>query len=355
MKTFQNTYQPGFFDEADKLEKLSKLGDPLVDLKKYIDFEFVRPTLEEALRKERKALSGRPAYDVVFMFKILVLQRLYNISDPQIEYQINDRQSFQRFLGLHLASTVPDYSSVWRFREVLTEKGVIKILFDMFARKLEQQGVITQAGTIVDASFVEVPRQRNTREENERIKNNESPDGWEEKPRMLSQKDLEATWTKKNGVTFYGYKNHIKCDSDSKMITEWRVTTASVHDSQMLTSLVNKDDKVLWGDSAYAGADFVKELYKINPTIQLEISEKGSRNNPLTDEQKASNREKSRTRSRVEHIFGHMTNAMGGMTIRCIGIVRAECTIVIKNLAYNVSRYASLRRISKKTPAMSLS
>jgi transposase len=105
------TYQPSFFDQSDKLEKLSKLGDPLVDLKRYIDFETFRELLEKELDRGRQ-ITGRPRYDAIFMFKILILQRLYNLSDEQLEYQINDRQSFQRFLDLHLGSAVPDYSSI---------------------------------------------------------------------------------------------------------------------------------------------------------------------------------------------------------------------------------------------------
>ncbi len=131
----------------------------MVDLKRYIDFEAFRGLLEKELESERQR-TGRPPYDVVFMFKILILQRLYSLSDEQLEYQINDRESFKRFLDLHMGSAVPDYSSIWRFRERLTETGVAKKLFDAFVQKLEEQGVITKAGTIVDASFVEVPRQR---------------------------------------------------------------------------------------------------------------------------------------------------------------------------------------------------
>ena len=159
-------YQPSFFDEADRLAKLSKLKDPLEALLQHIDFQIFRPQLAEVFYKEKKSAAGRKAYDVVLMFKILILQRLYNLSDEQAEFQINDRHSFQRFLGLHLGCTVPDFSTVWLFREALTVAEAIKPLFDTYGAILEKQGVITKAGTIVDASFVEVPRQRNTREEN---------------------------------------------------------------------------------------------------------------------------------------------------------------------------------------------
>lgn len=138
-------YQPSFFDEADRLAKLTKLKDPLEVLKLHIDFEIFRPQLAAVFSKDRKSAAGRKAYDVVLMFKILILQRLYNLSDEQAEFQINDRHSFQRFLGLQLGSAVPDFSTVWLFREALTVADAIKPLFDTYGAILAKQGVITKA------------------------------------------------------------------------------------------------------------------------------------------------------------------------------------------------------------------
>lgn len=337
-----NTYQPSFFDESERLEKLSKLGDPLVALKKYIDFELFRPLLEQALEKTKKSAAGRKPYDVVFMFKILVMQRLYNISDEQTEYQINDRQSFQRFLGLHLGSQVPDYSSVWRFREQLVETGAAKQLFDAYARLLEDKGVITKTGTIVDASFVEVPRQRNTREENEMIKQGKVPADWEKQPRKLAQKDLDARWTKKNGQTYYGYKDHDACDAQSKLLRDYEVSAAQVHDSQMLPELMTKDNRgeSLFADSAYKSESEDARLAELG--INNYIHEKGARNRPLDEMQKQANKIKSRIRVRIEHIYGHTENAMGGAGLEYIGLARIRTGIGLRNLTYNFVRYVQL-------------
>jgi IS5 family transposase len=176
--------------------------------------------------KEKKSAARRKAYGGVFMFKILILQRINNISDEKAEFLINDRHSFQRFLGLRLGSTVPDFSTVWLFREALTKAGVIKSLFVPFGAMLEKQGVITKAGSIVDASFVEVPRQRNTKQENEMIKTCKVPGDWAKQLRKLCQKDTDARWTKKNNETFYGYKNHGRADAESVIITDYTVTDA---------------------------------------------------------------------------------------------------------------------------------
>jgi IS5 family transposase len=272
------------------LDKINKLGDPLVRLTNYMDFEFFRPSLERVFARENKSAVGRPSFDVVFMFKVLVLQRLYNISDQQLEYQINDRQSFQRFLGLHLGDVVPDYTSVWRFREQLTESGAAKRLFDEFTARLEQQGVITKTGTIVDASFVEVPRQRNSREENKIIKGGGVPDEWKSRPRKLAQKDCDVRWAKKNEELHYGYKDHDVTDAQSKLIRDFEVTPANVHDINKLGVLINEKHKggSVFADSAYKSAGQEERLAAMG--IKSYIHEKGTRGQVLNEMQKKMNK-----------------------------------------------------------------
>lgn len=344
-------YQPSFFDEADRLAKLTKLRDPLVELKRHIDFELFRPQLSEVFVKERKSAAGRKAYDVVFMFKILILQRLYSLSDKQAEYQINDRHSFQRFLGLYLGGSVPDFSTVWLFREALTKAETIKPLFDTFGATLEKQGVITKAGTIVDASFVEVPRQRNTREENEMIKKGEVPPEWTNQPKKLAQKDTDARWTKKNEETFYGYKNHVRADAESVIITDYKVSDASVHDSQELPNLVNEEKVAgaLFADSAYKSAKTDQTLDDLG--VKNFVHEKGSRNKPLNELHKKLNRLKSQIRCKIEHIFGCVENTMGGPEQEYIGLARNSTGIGLSNLAYNFLRYTQLIKL-RRVPAM---
>ena len=139
----------------------------------------------------------------------------------------------------------------------------------------------------------------------------------------------------------------MKVDSDSKMIVDNSVTDAAVHDSKEILGLIDEKDKVLSADSAYVGKGLHEELLDKNPNLMLSINEKGYRNNPLTDAQKESNREKSKTRARAEHVFGHMTNSFGGIFVRSIGIARVSCQIGLKNLAYNLQRYECLIRLEK--------
>ena len=333
--------QKGFFDEEDSLRKLSKLGDPLEKLNEFINWEGFRGLLNKKLNKNTHGPGGRPPFDYVMMFKILILQKLYNMADDKTEFQINDRLSFRRFLQLGLHDTIPDSKTIWNFSEELKNTDVIEKLFKMFNNELEEAQIITHSGSIVDATFFEVPRQRNTREENKQIKEGNTPDEWkkEKNKNKLAQKDIDARWVTKNKKRHYGYKDHIKIDKKSKLITTYRVTSAEVHDSQELKNLIEKKkDKRIYGDSAYTGEEVQKFIPK---RIMNRIHEKGYRNRPLTKTQIRNNTAKSRIRARVEHIFATMTQ-FGGKTIRTIGMARAEIQIGLLNLAYNLKRYVYL-------------
>jgi IS5 family transposase len=327
--------------EALRLERLSAIGDRLEIVSKApINWDLFREMLDSAIPdKTQDGKGGRPPYDKVMLFKICLLQSWYDLSDEQAEYHINDRLSFQRFLGLDLTSKVPDQNTIWTFKENLSNSGMEMDIFAMFVEELAKLGIVTYKGSMVDATFVEVPRQRNSRSENEKIKNGETPEGWSEKKR--SHKDTDARWTKKNNETYYGYKDHLKVDKESKIITDFCVTSASVHDSQCAVELMDELDSEVWMDSAYTGEELMEEMMEKSPNAVLHINEKGYKNKPLTDEQRAKNRENSKTRARVEHVNGQMTMC-GGLFIRSIGMWRAETAIFLKNIAYNISRFAYL-------------
>jgi len=342
MKTFKKHRDYGFWDQDLRLSKLSKLGDPLEKLNKGVNFEMFRDILQERLTKEAKGSGGRPPYDYVMMFKIIILQRFYNLSDDQVEYQINDRMSFMRFLDLSIADDIPDSRTVWAFREQLTDLELVEDLFNLFLIQLDGLGLIVNNGKIIDASFVEVPRQRNKREENKQIKDGIIPDSIKSNPHVKSQKDVDARWVQKNRVNYFGYKNHVKQDAGSKIVVKYMVTDASVHDSNATDGLLDENDKGedFYADSAYSGEP--QEKIISGKEMNNKVCEKGARNRPLTEVQKASNKEKSRVRSRVEHIFGFMEMSMNEMYINCIGIKRASAVIGLMNLTYNMFRKIQL-------------
>ena len=232
------------------------------------------------------------------------------------------------------------------FSSFLSKVGVMRQLFDRFGELLEDAHLITKTGTIVDATFVDAPRQRNTREENKTIKEGGVPEEWqtEEMCHKLAPKGTDARWAKKNNEVHYGYKDHVKADAESKLITDYAVTSANVHDSQALASLISDDDQVLYADSAYSGKELLAALPE---SVEIKVLEKGTRNHPLTSEQKASNKEKSKIRVRIEHIFGFMTVSMHGITLKSIGRVRAEFQIGLTNLIYNICRSETLNRLKR--------
>lgn len=336
--------QPGFFDLDDRFKKLNE-RDALLQLDRFVNWEVFRPTLDAVRRPLPANHAGRRPYDNLLMFKGLVLQHLYNLSDEELEFQIRDRLTFMRFLGLHPEATTPDRNTFWGFRELLVKADVSKSLFVDFELHLHEQGYSARKGQIVDASFVEAPRQRNSREENETIKKGEVPPTLAENPACLRQKDLDARWTKKNEETHYGYKNHVCIDNEHKLIREYEVTSAEVHDSQVLLEILTENDsRQVWADSAYRSEEI--ELMLAVSGYRSCIHERAYRDRPLTAHQKAKNQAKSRVRARVEHVFGSMTNEQDGLHVRVIGILRATAKVGLTNLVYNLRRFVSLSRIA---------
>jgi len=276
------------------------------------------------------------------MVKPLVLQALYNLSDDQTEYQIRDRLSFMRFLGRDLDHRIPAAKTIWLFRETLARAEVVEPLFAQFDCYVAEHGLQPRGGQLIDASLVPVPKQRHSREENATIKGGECPPEWEQHPAKRRQKDTEARWTMKHGKTHYGYKNHVHGDTTHKRIRQYTVTDAAVHDSQMLEEVLLPAEagRDIWADPAYRSEAMEAHL-KAKP-LRSKIPHKGYRNKPLTVRQQAYNRNRSRIRARVEHVFGHQVTALSGKLIRTVGLVRARLKIGRKNLTYNFQRFLVL-------------
>jgi IS5 family transposase len=298
------------------------------------------------LNRERVGNAGNKPYDVVMMFKIVLLKRFYNLSDEQAEYQITDRLSFREFLGLSSGDRVPDSRTIWLFQDNLIKKELEEKLFEQFRTYLYSLGLYVNEGKIVDASFVEVPRQRNTKAENAQIKSGEGTELWKDNPHKKRQKDIDARWTKKNKETFFGYKDHVKIDDKSKLIDTYEVTSAEVHDSQPTEALVSDTDREqpLYADSAYVGGKIEEILRK--KEIIPQIIDRAYKGKPLSEEEKEANRIKSKTRCRVEHVFGFVTNSMNDFYIQSIGFKRAKGVIGLINLVYNMYRYEQIVRLN---------
>jgi IS5 family transposase len=341
--------QLGFFDADKRLAALSAKGDPLEAIDRLVPWESFRADIEAVVLtpdEMRKSSAGRKPVDAIVLFRMLVLQALHNLSDEQVEYQVGDRLSFTRFLRLGIEDRIPDGTTLWLFREKLAKAGLIEKLFDRFDRHLGAQGYIARGGQIVDATIVAVPRQRNTREENEAIKAGRTPEDWEKKPAKNRQKDKDARWTKKHGKSFYGYKNHVNADAKHKLIRRYEVSDAAVHDSQKLDGLLNKGNtsQDVFADSAYRSAETEATLKARGFKSRIHV--RAARRHPLSKTQEEANRKKSRVRARVEHVFGAQQTSPGGRIVRTIGIVRARAKIGLQNLVYNIRRLVTLERMA---------
>jgi transposase, IS5 family len=334
----------GLFDVEFRLEKIDRNGDPLVRLKEVVDWRMFRPEIEKLRQKERKSNAGAKSYDSLMMFKILVLQSLYGLSDDAMEAQILDRITFMRFLGLNLGSKVPDAKTIWVFRQDLIEAGIFDSLFAKFDEHLNSNGFAAKKGQIIDASIVEVPRQRNNRDENEKVKNGEKIEEWSDAKRC--QKDVDARWLKKNGQNYYGYKNHIEVDTAHKFIRLFEVTSAEVHDSNVFETLLDETNssRDIWADSAYRTPNILEMLKEKG--FREHVQRKGCRNRKLTNWEKQGNRTRSKTRSRVEHVFGIQSSKVANTMLRCIGKARAYVNIGLRNIAYNLTRFVTLKSAS---------
>ena len=346
--------QPGFFDVDERYARLSAVGDPLEKLNAIIPWAVFEKPLTKALKRSDGSKGGRPPYDPVLMFKIMVLQALYSLSDDQAEFQIQDRLSFMRFLGLGLGDRVPDAKTIWLFREHLTQAGAVENLFTRFDKHLTKAGYLAMGGQIVDATIVAAPKQRNTDAEKADIKAGKIPDAWKDKPAKLRQKDRDARWTVKFSkakaaeegkvqqrdiaIPAFGYKNHASIDRRHGFIRGWNVTSAAAYDGAQLRNVLNRSNtgSTVWADTAYRSKK--NEAWLEKNGYVSDIHQKKPKGRPMSEATSRANGRRSKIRAFVEHVFAQQKSRMG-LLIRTIGIARARTKIGMANLVYNLTRF----------------
>lgn len=352
--------QPGFFDVDERLKRLSDLGDELETYAGTVDFEMFRPELEMELAYSDGAEGGRPPYDPVMMFKILVVQAHNNLSDERSEFLINDRLSFMRFLGLGLGDRVPDARTIWSFRERLVRANAIERLFVRFDQAVRAAGYIPMSGQIVDASLVAAPKQRNSDEEKQAIKAGRIPQEWKDKPAKLRQKDRDARWTVKYtkakpredgslpavdlAIPLFGYQNHISIDRGFGFIRKWTASDAAAYAGRLLRhGLLDKTNTAggVWADTGYRSQK--NEKFIARNGFASHVHRKKPKGKPMPEAVRRANNAKSKVRARVEHVFAEQKDRMH-LFIRTIGIARATIKIGMTNLVYNIKRLIFLRR-----------
>src|SRR5450432_3301136 len=203
----------------------------------------------------RNADGGAPAEPVIMMIKIILLQKWFNLSDPQAEEQLNDRVSFRRFVELRGDEPSPDETTLVKFRKRLREADLDSTLFDIVNCSIERQGLLVKEGTLVDALILEAPKGRKTGEKDESGKN-------------ITTRDTEASFTKKHGRSYHGYKGHVASDG-SGIVTGFEFSTASHHDSRYIDPLIKKEKRAVIADSAYADQERRERLEKKGVTAGI--------------------------------------------------------------------------------------
>lgn len=351
--------QKGFWDVEDRLAELSAEGDPLEKLSATVDFEAFRPILLRALRRVGPPRLGRPPFCPVLKFRMLVLQSLHGLSLERTAYMVRDRLSWMRFCGLGPGDRVPDVNTLWDFREALIKVRALDKLFSRLNQTITKAGYLPMGGQIIDASLIAAPKQRNTDAEKEAIKAGKSAEEiWPDEPNKARQKDVNARWTVKQGKTpmpgpdgktppaisipVFGYKDHIGIDRRHGFIRTSKVTDAAAHDGARLREgLIDPENTAsdVWADTAYRSAKNEEYLDGIRKTSR--IHRKKPNGKPMSRATAQANAKKSTVRCRVEHVFAELKSRMG-LVVRTIGIARAEATITLANMAYNMKRWVFL-------------
>jgi len=371
--------QPGFFGVDERYRALSAAGDPLQRLSAAVEFESFRSVLDAALARSDRSRGGRPPYDVVLMFKAVVLQALYSLSDEATEFQLRDRLSFMRFVGLALHEAVPDAiakrsvsegaassagrGTIWLCREQLKRAGAIEPLFHRFDEVLAAKGYLAMGGQSIDATLIQAPRQKLSEDEKATVRAGGTPAGWS--PAKRRQKDRDARWTLKRGrakpkpeggtprkaveiaVPVFGYSqrpkavDHLGIDRRWGLIRTWTVTSAAEHDSRSFGTLLDDRNTAgkVWADTAYRTRRNLETLDRRGLTERLQFRRPSRR--CLSGQRAKANAARAKVRSAVEHVFAAQKHRMR-LFVRTIGLARARVKIGLANLAYNFTRLAWL-------------
>ena len=304
------------FALKEKYEKVKRLKSNLEEIKILVDWDSVA----ELITKNKNNM-GRPPYETKFMIKILFLQSCYSISDEELEFQINDRLSFQQFLGF--PKNIPDYSTIWRFREELTELDYIDRIWIEINSQIEKKGIQIKKGKIQDASFIEADPGKKNSGMNGR--------GREAK----TSRSRDGSWTKKGKKSIFGFKSHIKVDEKTKIITEVGMTTAKTYDGNV--DLANTDE-IIYRDKGYTGCN-----------TKAKGNGSTKRGN-LTPHEYLRNKRIAKKRCRGEHPFGTMHRSFKAGRTKLTTLPRVFVQNVFVCIVYNVHRLKFLLKRPSVSP-----
>ena len=296
------------------LDKINTIvdWDTIYDLVK--DIDYTNPDI-----------GGRPPLSLLSKIKMLFLQHLHNLSDPELEDQVNDRLSFQKFAGIDYSTSVPDYTTIWRFKERLIEHKLMDKLFKLINSFIEAKGLFVKKGTLVDATIIASTNKPLSHKKREELEENPS-----------SQIDTDAHSTAKRKKQYFGYKGHIGTDMGSDLIRKKAFTSAQPHDSKLLDKLLSGDEMAIFGDSAYSKKEDKQKARKQG--VYYGILDKGTRKPKLSPKQKKNNKKKSKIRAKAEHPFAFMKQKLNYKNTVAKTIERNDLRFTMNCILYNIFR-----------------
>jgi IS5 family transposase len=300
----------------EEYERVKRLGDRLAEIESLIDWEAFRPIVG-AMYDNKSERGGRPNIDEVVMVKLLVLQQWHGLSDPELEKQVADRISFRKFLGF--PETIPDYTTVWNFRERLTGSGKDRAIWSELQRQLDSLGLKVKRGVVQDATFITADSGHAKAD---------TPRGGDAKTR----RSKDGTWTKKGNKSFFGYKFHSKVDTDLGLIRELETTTAAVHDSQIDLS---QEGEVVYRDRGYQGAE---------PKGYSATMRRGARDHPLGILDKLRNRRISRKRAPGERHYAVIKRVFNAGHVMVTTVPRVNVKMLFTAFGFNLYQLYTLRK-----------
>jgi len=309
-----DSFRTFFFRKA--YQNVKKNGDRLADAEGLIDWEAFRPIVTP-LYDNKGPKGGRPNVDEVVMVKLLVLQQWYGLSDPELERQVDDRLSFQRFLGF--PEKAPDYSTVWQFRERLAESGRDRLVWQELQRQLDERGLKVRKGVVQDATFITA---------------DPGPSGKPREERARTRRSSDGAWAKRKGGSEFGYKLHTKTDTNHGLVRELETTTASVHDSQVDLS---RPGEVVYRDKGYFG---------VEPRGYDATMKRASRGHPLSIRDRLRNTRISRRRAPGERPFAVLKRVFKAGHVLVTTLPRVHVKMVFACLCVNLLQLTTLSRVS---------
>ena len=324
------------FADQEREAKLNKLGDTLRVMEQHVDFAALAAEVDRDAPRPSRERGGRPPFPTELMVRVLLIQQLFNLSDEQMEFQLLDRLSFQRFVGLRASSQIPDRTTIWTFKERLIQARASESIFEAVNKQLSRHGYIARGGQMIDASIVQAPEQSLSKDEKALVGEGAMPITWT--PAKRRQKDTDARWTKKHGKSYFGYKVSANADKRYKLVRKIKVSTASEHDTLHFEDVLDPNN--ILADKGYV--DGAREERLSKQGWRMHIQRKGTKDKPISETQERRSRRIAKTRARVEHVLAVLAQ-LGGKAVRSIGLPRATLQLNWKVAAYNLQRLVYLK------------